>query len=246
MRMPRKAREKIPYGTYKIEQSGVQGKRIFESDDDRARFYKLLSEKKHQFNFKVYGIRLEGDNHYELVLYDHGSDISKIMKSINISLSYLFKGRGRIFKDRYKSTLIRTPEALSEVLGTMHPFKPLEKDADILQALIDSEILFTPADSPTEQVIVLDEDSRAVCLREGPQCENTQDCIRSLDKGREMLAEIAGKQGLSLEEFLRNKVLRNEALLKFRKKTTLSLKEIGTLFGGLTESAVCKIISRTK
>jgi len=234
--MPRKAREKIPYGTYKIEQSGVQGKRIFESDDDRARFYKLLSEKKHQFNFKVYGIRLEGDNRYELVLYDHGSDISKIMKSINISLSYLFKGRGRIFKDRYKSTLIRTPEALSEVLGTMHPFKPLEKDADILLSAGADKVSINSAAIKNPKLI----------NQVSSQCENTQDCIRSLDKGREMLAEIAGKQGLSLEEFLRNKVLRNEALLKFRKKTTLSLKEIGTLFGGLTESAVCKIISRTK
>jgi hypothetical protein len=246
MLMPRKAREKIPYGTYEIEQRGVPGKRIFESDEDRAKFLDLLLEKKRQFNFKIYGVMIHDETCYRLVVYDHGSDISKIMKSINISLSYLLKDRGRVFKDRYRSTLIKTPEALTEVLKAFKPPDPVLNHGISLKALIDTEIIFTLADSHKEQILVLDPETHEVCMREGPHCENTADCIRSYEKGQEILQEIAGEYGLALDDFLANKALRNEALLKFRKKTTLSLKDIGLLFGGLSESAVCKIISRTK
>ncbi|HCW73194.1 MAG TPA: hypothetical protein DHM90_04710 [Clostridiaceae bacterium] len=51
------------------------------------------------------------------------------------------------------------------------------------------------------------------------------------------------ERGMSLTELLKEKELRNELILKFRKNSTLSLKELGSLFGGLSESSICKILN---
>ncbi|MCK5764240.1 MAG: hypothetical protein KAH05_08975, partial [Clostridiales bacterium] len=69
--------------------------------------------------------------------------------------------------------------------------------------------------------------------------------IRDINQGKEVLKLIADKYDITIDEFLSDKKLRNQELLKFRRVTTLSLNDIGLLFGGLSESAVCKIISRS-
>ncbi|MBK5251738.1 MAG: transposase [Peptostreptococcaceae bacterium] len=243
--MARKAREKVPFGTYLVQQSCVEGKNIFDSDTDRHNFLEILQEKKAQFQFKVYGYCLADKQAYKLVLYDNGSDISKIMKSINISYAYRMRNRGKIFRGRYRSTLIKSPEDLRIVLNTLHGEKPCcDYWSAITDTLLDSDIYFTPGKSNRESVMIYDTETGEICLDVNPSCKDRTDCIRTLDQGMKLLKAAAKVHGLTLEQFLSNKQLRNSELLNFRKMTTLSLKEIGTLFGGLGESAVCKIISR--
>jgi DNA-directed RNA polymerase specialized sigma subunit len=43
---------------------------------------------------------------------------------------------------------------------------------------------------------------------------------------------------------IKNKEERNKMIKHFRKNSTLSLKEIGSIFGGLSESSICKILSK--
>jgi REP element-mobilizing transposase RayT len=245
--MPRKAREKIPYGTYLIQQSCAEEKVIFESDTNRQEFLQILSEKKAQFHFKIYGYCLADTQNYKLIIYDNGSDISKIMKSINISYAYCIRARGKIFKDRYKSNLIKSPEELYGILNTLHDGKPCcDYSPNIFGHLLDSDLYFTPSDSPMERIITTNNDNDELCLNINPSCKDKTNCIRSLQQGEKILASIAESNNQSTEQLLSNKQLRNKELLKFRKRTTLSLKDIGLLFGGLSESAVCKIISRNK
>ena len=245
MLMPRMAREKIPFGTYLISQTCTSEKKIFETIDDRKMFIEIIKEKKEQFNFKVYGYCLSDDQAYKIIIYDNGSDISKIMKSINISLAYYLKDRGKMYKDRYKSTLLKTPEELESVLMNLHDHRNTI-DLELNPSIIDSAHYFTPVNSSQEKIIIRDENSDELCIQMDQTCKNRSNCIRSMLEGKKVIEELSKKHQLSTEDFLSNKKLRNAELLNFRKMTTLSLKEIGLLFGGLSESAVCKILSRSK
>ena len=245
--MPRKAREKVPFGTYYISQSCISEKKIFESDNDREKFIEIIKEKKEQFNFKVYGYCLMDDQEYKLIIYDNGSDISKIMKSINISLAYLIKDRGKVFKNRYKSALIKTPEELKKILNSLHRHTDCCKYFfNEVDSLIDLDIYFTLPNNSQEQIVLRDTESDDICIKINPTCKKTSSCIRNLSQGVKAIDKLAKKHNLSTNELLSDKKLRNQELIRFRKMTTLSLKEIGFLFGGLSESAVCKIISRNK
>ncbi len=246
MHVPRKAREKIHFGTYLIQQTCIPEKKIFESDMDREEFLKIIEDKKKQFNFRIYGYCLADDNKYKLIIYDNGSDISKIMKSINISLAYYIKDRGKIFNERYKSTLIKTPEILEDVLNNLHNHEHCcEYDFNKAKEIIDCDVYFTPYGSTTEKILYKDKFTNEVCMKINPNCKNTSNCIRDINQGKEVLKLIADKYDITIDEFLSDKKLRNQELLKFRRVTTLSLNDIGLLFGGLSESAVCKIISRS-
>ena len=185
--MPRKAREKMNFGTYLIQQTCILDKKIFESDDDREEFLKIIEDKKKQFNFKIYGYCLADDRKYKLIIYDNGSDISKIMKSINISLAYFTKNRGKIFKERYKSTLIKTPEILEDIINNLHSHDHCCKfNFDKAKELIDCDIYFTPDGSETEKFLYKDNFTNEICIKINPNCKNTANCIRNIDQGKEV------------------------------------------------------------
>lgn len=243
--MPRKAREKVPFGTYYITQSCISEKELFTGLEDRQRFLDILMDKKRQFNFKLYGFCLKDHQMYRLIIYDNGSDISKIMKSINISITISLAGREKIFHERFKSKLIQTAEDLDGIINHLHD----EEDCcsylnHHCSDLIDRELYFTPPETQTEHLVIRRDHSDEVCMQISPCCQDTTQCIRDLSRGKKTIEEMAKIQNLSVEALLSDKKLRNKALLQFRRMTTLSMKDIGSLFGGLSESAVCKIISR--
>ena len=245
--MARKAREKIPFGTYLVEQFCIDGKVLFESDTDRRIFLEICFEKKAQFHFKLYGYCLSDERSYRLVIYDNGSDISKIMKSINISYAYRVKERGKIFKDRYKSALLKSPENLQSALYSISEDTPCcDFKTDLTEKLLDREIYFTPEGGNRENLVTFDSRTNRPCLDELPSCKNREDCISSVKQGVMALERAAEARGLTVEKLLADKRLRNMELLKLRKTSALSLREIGEIFGGLGESSVCKIISRNK
>jgi REP element-mobilizing transposase RayT len=107
--MPRKAREKKLFSFYKISQNCQSEQKIFKDDEDRQLLIKALLSSKEKHNFKLLGMCIKPCG-YEMILYDNGSDISKIMKSINISFAMHFKQlheTGIVFKERYKSDILR-------------------------------------------------------------------------------------------------------------------------------------------
>jgi DNA-directed RNA polymerase specialized sigma subunit len=73
-------------------------------------------------------------------------------------------------------------------------------------------------------------------------CE--KDCIKCVEEGKSRLGELLEAYNLTYEDMLRDKKRRNELIVHFRKASVLSLKEIGSLFGGISESAISKIIKR--
>ena len=112
--MARKARIKDPYGTFHITQSGGGQKLLFEKEEDRTEFLEILKKAQTQFQFKLYAYCLLSDNQYHLVMDLNGADMSKVMKSINIGYAMYKDQKEPLFKDRYKSVLLKGTEDAEE------------------------------------------------------------------------------------------------------------------------------------
>lgn len=211
--MPRKAREKKLYSFYQVNQSCKVNSEIFKSDYDRKILIKAFLSAKEKHNYKLMGLTIN-DNGYQMILYDNGSDITKIMRSINISFAMNYKCKHEscdvVFRERYKSKIL-SKEEVKIALKTLPKCKHLNPEwLDI----VDIE----------------------TC--------NATGCIDCLDKAKGKIELMASEVDLTYEEMLSNKKVRNNIIKTLRKDSTLNLTEIGSLFGGLSESAVSKILSR--
>lgn len=229
--MARKAREKSSYATYLISNYSGPVRDIFKSDADREKFLEILCSIKKKFSIKVYYVDISSKDSYTLIIYDNGSDISKVMKSITISYSMYAKCDGKLFKDRYKSELIGSPLELETKMLSLSEVKTDYKFSSldiIIRDPIDREIEFK----------VLPGDDIKSCERIIP-CSDESQCISSVEEAVVYL----GHTGLSPETIKRDKKLRDEKICELRRRSTLSLRDIGNLFG-ISESSVCKIISK--
>ncbi|MHB8918464.1 MAG: transposase, partial [Desulfocucumaceae bacterium] len=78
---------------------------------------------KEKYNFKLEAYCLM-DNHVHLLINDNGNDISKVVKSINISYAYYFnktyKRVGHLFQDRFKSEIVGDDNYLLSVSAYIH------------------------------------------------------------------------------------------------------------------------------
>ncbi len=66
--------------------------------------------------------------------------------------------------------------------------------------------------------------------------------MKSPVEALERLMRIAEAESMTLDELLKDKERRNALIREFRKSSLLSLKEIGNVFGGMSESTVSKIL----
>lgn len=211
--MPRVKREKKLYSFYRISQSCMSNLNIFKEDEDRRILIDAFLSSKEKHNFKLMGIVIYPGG-YEMIIYDNGSDISKIMKSINISFAMKFKCShddcGVIFKERYKSEILSKAE-VKEAISKLPKCRFLD----------------------AEWIDDVDIDA----------CES-KECIDCFEKAKTNLTFMTEAIGISYDEMLKKKKIRNDFIKTIRKDSTLSLIEIGQLFGGLSESAISKILSR--
>lgn len=230
-KVARQARIKDPYGTFHITQSGGTGRVLFETDTDREYFLETLRRAQSKFQFRLYAYCLLSDNTYHLVMDLNGADMSKVMKSINIGYAMHVNAKEPLFKDRYKSLLLKDRSLTEEVVKKLH-----QNGQD--RTLFNSYCTYDP-----HEPLKLDWVSPLRTEAKDVEPEECRNCIETLDEAEQKLKEVSGEKGLTLSELFKEKELRNELILKFRKNSTLSLKELGSLFGGLSESSICKILN---
>jgi hypothetical protein len=172
-----------------------------------------------KFDCKILDYCAQDNEHYHLIIDVNGSDLSKIMKSINIPYAMYAKCDGKLFKDRYQSRLLETEE---DIIDTR----------EMIAKQISSSVGF--ASFCVSEIIPCTETSSIDC----------DECISCVNEAYAKLTEIASAESLSVEEILKNKARRNQLIKDFRKASTLSLKSLGELFGGISESSVSKILSK--
>ena len=99
---------------------GHDGLKIFQIDDDKEFFIKLLGETSHNLKTRILAYCLL-DNHYHLVLENTSDRMSDFFKQLNSQFGRYYrkkhKGRGYVFQDRYKSSLIQDDSYLLMVIG---------------------------------------------------------------------------------------------------------------------------------
>lgn len=235
--MPREAREKTPFGIYWIRQDACKGTKLFKTEEDRLCFLRVLKEKKDAFDFKLYGCSLSEETAYQMILFTNGGDISKIMKAVNIGYALKRQGGGKVFSSRFKSELLKTPKALVGRLSSLNRTSACRAGSPHCSGLLDRPPPVGTLSGPAYEREGYEASSESAC---------PNPCVRTLEEGEVFLREWTRRNGWPIESLRQNKQKRNLALLALRKQSTLSLKELGALFGGLSESAVCKIISRNR
>lgn len=232
--MARKARIKDEFGIFHIRQTGGEERNLFEKDEDRLYFIDILKRTQSNFQFRLYAYCVLSPNEYQLVLDVNGSDLSKIMKSINISYAMYARCDGRLFKDRYKSQMLADKEEMMRKVMEIH-----ENARSSNRPEWNSFCLYdTATPLGLDWVTLLDTDEPSA---KGYSCTV---CLRTLDEAKERLHSISSKSDQRVSDLLKDKRFRNQLISDFRRQSTLSLKELGELFGGLSESTVSKILKR--
>lgn len=235
----RSARIKDDYGIFHISQFS-KDKDIFNSNDDRDKFLDILKKAKEKFNFLIYAFCITKSDQYHIIINTNGSDISKIMKSINISYCMYKCSEDKLFKDRYKSRMIENYVDLIETVTALH-----EDQTD--GSLWNSYCSYSVKDSVLGDMIdVIDtgkEDKESdEYFSKLIKCDSGN-CIKSVPEAMEKILALCNSKSISFTELLKDKSLRNQLIKDMRSSSTLSLKEIGEIFGGIGESTVSKIIN---
>jgi REP element-mobilizing transposase RayT len=236
--MPRQARNKDNYGIYYIHQRRGPGRPIFQCDDDRERFLSILDAVRNKFNIIVYAYCIAHDDEYHLIINANGSDISNVMKAINISYAIYVDFPEKLFKDRYRSRIIEDHGALMESIYSIHSRKENSPELFNSTCFYNEDGLFKTGLLKKEDIQLLK--SHSIFSQGLRECIN---CITSVEEADSRIGEILNRKGISLVELLKDKEERNRMILQLRRESTLSLKQIGGLMGGLSESTVSKIIS---
>lgn len=274
--MPRIARNKGAYLTYHIIQRGNERKNIFISEDDRKRFIETIYRVKEKYNIKLEAYCLM-DNHVHLLINDNGNDISKVVKSINISYAYYFnhtyKRVGHLFQDRFRSEIINDDNYLLSVSAYIHnnPVKagivriPQEHKWSSISyylgkenyrgSLVDTERILGLFSSnkkkamkeyndyvlkyePNTEVIDVEED-KIILMK-----ENTN-YLESYVAAQKFVNKELQTVEKGIDDLPTDKILKRELIIKLRKNSCLTLKEIGQLVGGMSPSMVCKILKNS-
>ncbi len=245
--MARKAREAEVYGLYHIYQLGSDQRALFTSHLDRQKFLEILSKARQKFGFKLFAYCIKNPDQYHLIVDTNGTDLSKMMKSINIAYAMYAKCEGKLFKDRYKSEVIESSEALREIMKILHKDTPSNEYNSycVYESQVDSKMLIDiePLSILTDEQVAL-EDVDTICQRNNHHQIYCENCIKDLEEAQNVLVDKASKEGHLLSEVYKDKIIRNEYIHYFRKNSILSLKELGLLFGGLSESTICKILNQ--
>ena len=275
--VPRIARiKKGEYCTYHVIQRGNERKNIFLDDKDKVKFLDTLARTKGKFNCKVYAYCLM-NNHVHLVIDTNGSDISQLMKSLNVSYVMYFNRKyercGHLFQDRFKSEIIDNDQYLLEVSRYIH-LNPVR--AKIVKNAADypwsSYLSYIGRDdnnplADTSLILHCFSDKEHVAVKKyltymNRSEERKDEAVNSFvldfpdteNEGvetrggnvLEILDTIATENSLTVADLISKRTphlsVRNAAIKLVKGKCNLGMREIGSLFGGLSESAVSKII----
>ena len=272
--MPRVQRVKGEFSTYHVVQRGNEKKKIFRNNEDKVKFLETIAKAREKYNFLLYAYCLM-DNHIHLLVNDNGNDISKLMKSINVSyVSYFnraYQRCGHLFQDRFKSELVKDDRYLLEVSRYIHnnpvKAKMVERPDDFKWSsyniysgkandalgLLDTSMILNyfsgnKPKSVSEYEKFVDKyqefEDYILDIEEEHQelGQEHYDYINGITMAKVRIEQILVEEKMTLEELLENRPQRNEIIRILRRNSSLNLKELGELFGGISESQVSRIV----
>ncbi|TEU01563.1 MAG: hypothetical protein E3J23_00070 [Candidatus Stahlbacteria bacterium] len=114
-------RSRLTYqGSYHhVISRGIKGEDIFFDDRAKSYFLKALKGKSTNNRIRIFAYCIM-DNHYHLILQNSSDKLSDLMRQLNGQYGIYYRkrigGRGYVFQDRFKSTLIQEDRYLEMVI----------------------------------------------------------------------------------------------------------------------------------
>jgi len=117
--MPRIAREKSRSNIYHVMIRGINRQNIFEEDDDRLCFMKILDYCKEISGFKLHAFVLMS-NHIHLLIEPSGESLNTVFSRIETRYAIWFNRKyqrtGYLFQNRFRSEAVETDQYFMTVL----------------------------------------------------------------------------------------------------------------------------------
>ncbi|MCD6579768.1 transposase [bacterium] len=111
----RRARLTYKGALHHIMSRGINGEKIFFTDNLKKIFVRLLDEKSKKYKIGILAYSIL-DNHYHLIMENTSGNLSRFMRDLNGEFGMIYRkivgGKGYVFQGRYKSTLIQREEYL--------------------------------------------------------------------------------------------------------------------------------------
>ncbi|HHV72584.1 MAG TPA: transposase [Clostridia bacterium] len=270
--MPRVARLKGEFATYHIILRGNERKSIFLAPEDRERFLETLQRMKDKYNFLIFAYCLMNNHVHLIIYdngNDISLIMKSINVSYAIYFNRKYKRVGHLFQDRYKSEIVDDDVYLIELSKYIHnnPVKAgivknaIEYRWSSFRSYVDDDYHLKDKILSTSKILGLISEKRSVAQKEYFKYVNNEEVINTeirdtffsleeenrdhlaqISEAKEKIKEIAKDKGITVDELIKNKEIRNEVIRQLRRNSSLKLKEIGELMGGLSESWVSRIL----
>ena len=225
--MARVARNTQQSTIYSITHQAQQP--LFRNDADREVFIEILKSAHLKFGFICYAYCLLNDFRFHLVLDVNKSSISRIMQSITVAYTAYYKPDHKLFTQRFKSKALTSQQEVLDEINRIHQSTDSKFNSFCMyQPTMDNNIEWlTPLTLSTTLVI------------DQPNQPATQQQIQAY------ILNWLKQNQCDQHQIKSNKQLRNQCIASLYKQTNVSLKQIGQLFGGLSESTISKILKQT-
>jgi len=196
--------------------------------------------------------------------------MKSINVSYAIYFNRKYKRVGHLFQDRYKSEIVDNDKYLLELSKYIHnnPVRAgivtnaIEYRWSSFRYYVDNDYYLKYKILSTSKILGLISQKQSIAQKEysnyvnsteeiinrkirdaflSPEEEN-RDYLVQISDARERINKIAQDRGITVEELIKNKKTRNDVIRELRKNSSLKLKDIGELMGGLSESRVSRIL----
>ena len=220
--MPRQARHLDNSTLLLITQKSESD--LFRNNHDRDEMMDIMRSAKNKYGFECYGYCLLDDRQFKLILDTKGRNISTIMSSVLVAYANYRQAEGKLFKGRFHSKALHNQAELQEAMALIHKKTNSQYNS----------YCFHNNQSPLPQQFSINLDTDSVAFGE-------IDSTLNLEEAQLKLQSWMQAKGCNLDKLKKDKTLRNQCIMEFRKTTNCSLKTIGLLFE-ISESSVSKIV----
>lgn len=225
--MARQARKQQQSTLFSITHQGKMP--LFRSNYDREAFIQILKTAQEKYGFVCYAYCLLDDTRFHLVLDVGKSSVSKIMQSISVAYVSYYKPNQKLFSQRFKSKALYSQDQVAQEIMRIH---------QNTESKYNSYCVYQP-DFKDDLSWVTPLTNHSIITIDQPNQPATNKQIEAYLKNWLMQNQCDQQQ------IKQNKQLRNQCIATLYREANVSLKQIGELFGGLSESTISKIVKQT-
>jgi REP element-mobilizing transposase RayT len=225
--MARSARKNQMTSIYAVDQSTEQI--LFRNDNDRQVMIEIIKEAQRKYGFHCYAFCLLSDHGFKIILDVADKNISSILSSISIAYALYRKAEHKLFTKRFKSTPLYSKE---EVVAQV---RKVNRQTD---SKFNSFCFYDKsADDSLDWIVDINQKNIHIV-----KVKKTSD----IEVAHLLLEEWMKQQGCCVDDLTKDKQLRNMCIARLHKETNCSMKQLGVLFGGISESTISKILKENE